>query len=131
MNSNEYLVILIDDDPLSNLLTTETISFYYPADKILSYTDPAIGLEKVVSNIMSCEKIILFLDINMPLISGWDIVEKLSMLEVDKSALKIYMLSSSIERADKLKVFAYKNVSGYLEKPLYEIDIEAILTENN
>ena len=131
MNLNDSLVILIDDDPISNMLTAETIDMSCPEAKILAFTDPAEGLENVVSNLIKGVKIILLLDINMPLISGWDIVNKISSLEIGELAIKIYMLSSSVDIKDKLKAHNYKLVAGYFEKPIYAKDFEDILFKRN
>ena len=128
---SENLIILIDDDPISNILTFDTIAITFPHNKILAYTDPEEGLQNIISNIIKCKKIILFLDINMPKLSGWDIIDKLCILEISKDSIQIYMLSSSIYMKDKLKAISYKIIDGYFEKPLFEKDLKSILHKRN
>ncbi|NLR90400.1 response regulator [Flammeovirga agarivorans] len=62
-------------------------------------------------------KNILFLDLNMPGLDGWQVVDKL----VESGNIKnytIYMLSSSIHPMDKEKADNNPNIAGYIEKPL-------------
>lgn len=55
----------------------------------------------------------------MPGLSGWNVLDKLSMLSKDiKEKISIVMVSSSIDPKDKIKANECSLVIGYLEKPL-------------
>jgi CheY-like chemotaxis protein len=133
MNRNKSLVVLIDDDYISNILTAETIKESYPEDQIISFTDAVEGLTFVVNKLISNQSIILFLDVNMPGMSGWDVIDSLLSLESKDlfHLIRIYMLSSSIDYGDKTKAHNYNCVSGYLEKPLNEEDFKDIIFKTN
>ncbi len=133
MSRNEHLVILIDDDNISNMLTAETITGIYPIDKVLAFTDPAEGMQAVIHSLNNKKKIILFLDVNMPGLSGWDVVEALGVFSPTEllNLIRIYMLSSSVDMKDKIKAYSYQYVAGYFEKPLEERDFQDILFKRN
>jgi len=70
-------------------------------------------------------------DINMPMTSGWEIVET---LEKEKWELakecKTFILSSSIDVMDKEKALSYKSVAGFIIKPLSESHLRQIALEH-
>lgn len=72
---------------------------------------------------------ILFLDINMPRINGWQFLERYEKFsEQVKQQINIYVLSSSIDRVDRNKAEANKNVEGFISKPL-DIEILTSISE--
>lgn len=131
----DQFVIIIDDDPISNLLTEEKIKTVHSKERIKSYVDPGTGLERIrtlLSNNIN-ESIILLLDINMPNINGWDALDKLKTMfeELKTKSVRIYMLSSSIDVNDKIKAYNNPLVSGYFEKPLSVRDFMDLIFKNN
>jgi CheY-like chemotaxis protein len=68
---------------------------------------------------------ILFLDINMPTISGWEFMEEYEKLDKGiKKFLRVYILSSSVDQRDMNKAKTFPDIRGYYTKPL---DGETIL----
>ena len=69
--------IIVDDDAINNLLCQLIIEQQHPNAVIETFTDPQLALQHISSNthgaIMS--KAIILLDINMPVISGWDFLK--------------------------------------------------------
>ena len=62
---------------------------------------------------------VILLDINMPLMDGWQFIEKLRSFVSDIPAkTKIYIVSSSIAYSDKERAEKFPEVSGFLSKPL-------------
>lgn len=108
--------VLIDDDRVANLLTGTVIKRHVPTPNLIEFTLPAEGLQFLRSN---TEKAIVLLDINMPKLSGWDVLDALQKEPASvTSQLSIYMLSSSIDPDDKARAQAHPLVQGYIEKPL-------------
>lgn len=113
--------ILIDDDMINNMVCRKVIRTIMPKAHIEAFTDPEKGLSYVQQAFAGNEaaNTILFLDINMPSLTGWDVLDKCSSFEdVFKERVKIFMLSSSINPSDKEKAARNKLVSGYISKPL-------------
>jgi CheY-like chemotaxis protein len=62
---------------------------------------------------------IIFLDINMPGMNGWEFLNKYSKLEKElQSKVIICMLTTSENPGDKAKLKDYKIVSEFISKPL-------------
>lgn len=122
-------VILIDDDSVTNFLNTEILSFFDSNIFIESFSDPEKAITHLVShqNNDATKKILILLDINMPLISGWDVVQA---IEKEKSELfsyiQIHLLTSSIDENDKKRAEENPYIHSILHKPLDEEMLQVI-----
>jgi len=120
--------ILVDDDDFTNLLHDMILkdTLGEEAD-VEAFTEPEKGLEFIQEKYAAeFANTILFLDINMPQINGWEFLERYEKFsEVIKAQINIYILSSSLDWRDKDKAAANKTVNGFISKPL---DFE-IITE--
>src|SRR5689334_15585298 len=97
--------IIIDDDPLFSLLTKILIESFLKGKDVQSFIAGEKGLSYIESNYSKeqCSSpTILFLDINMPTMSGWEFLERYDMFSENvKRQLQIYIVSSSIDSRDK------------------------------
>ena len=127
MNSSRF--IIVDNDPVNNLLCNLAIKDAAASADIVAFTNPLKAFEYISAyNESNNCKSILLLDINMPIWSGWDFADHFEKLdEKIKKSFKIYMLSSSIDNNDKLRALENKNVVAYIEKPLTEEKVFSLL----
>ena len=113
--------IVIDDDSTNNLICEFTIKKFDKEAQIILYQDPEKALEAIGSEYFSggdASPIVLFLDVNMPAMSGFEFLDKFQKFSPDiKEQFIIYMLTSSIEDFSE-QGKSYPFVSGFLAKPL-------------
>src|SRR6266542_2246493 len=109
-------VLLVDDDEATNFLAALAIQNLNIANQIEVAEDGLIAYEWIKHN--NCPDII-FLDIRMPRMDGFDFLENLSEMNTCKN-VKIVMLTSSSRSEDRTKALSYKCVVAYFEKPLTE-----------
>jgi len=115
-------VLLVDDDDATNYLTELAFRNLAIANEIEVASDGLIAYDWIRQN--NCPDII-FLDIRMPRMDGFDFLDNITQMNVCKQA-KIVMLTSSTRAEDKAKAFTYNGVIEYLEKPLTEKTIQMI-----
>ncbi|MBX9732928.1 MAG: response regulator [Chitinophagaceae bacterium] len=125
MNKVKF-VLVVDDDQINNFVCSRMIKLSGISDHIECVLGGQEALE-VIKNAAAKEKQLpdlLFLDINMPGMSGWDFLDQYRNLPPEiKTGTRIFMLSSSLYKDDIDKSSQYKEVTEYVIKPL---SIEAL-----
>lgn len=114
--------ILVDDDPFSNLLAKMVLKKSLGEVEVKDFTIPELALEYIQTEYeakQSEEQTTLFLDINMPSLTGWEFIDKFeTFTESIKAQFKIYMLSSSVDPADIQRAKLNPLVIDFIEKPI-------------
>lgn len=113
-------IVLIDDDPISTFVTEKLIS--------KNVTEPCQffkyqSAKEALKEIYEIKPNYLFLDLNMPEMTGWDFLDT---FDTAKNNAKIYILSSSVDERDINKASEYQFVKDYLSKPLIKKCIKSI-----
>ncbi len=131
--NKKNLTLLIDDDSMCNsiskILLKKKFHLNSPDEfEIISFNKPVEGLEflKVSLQHHKFQKILILLDINMPLMSGWEFLVEYEHLFKDQTDIKIYILTSSVSRADIDKAKENSNVEDLISKPLTTEIIERL-----
>ena len=122
--------IVVDDDYINNELCRINIEEVFPEANIETFTVPEAALLYIKSTVVDVNVLIsiLFFDINMPTLSGWEFLESYELFdELIKNKIRIYMLSSSVDHRDKKRATDNKNVLGYFEKPLTTENIKEVI----
>jgi len=110
-------ICIIDDDDLFLILTKSIMEDEDFAEHIHDFDDGREALDYLKTIEENDLPEILFLDINMPMIDGWEIMEALKDLEIaDK--IKIFITSSSINPLDLKKAEDNPFIKGFVSKPL-------------
>jgi len=112
--------ILVDDDPFNNIISTMEIEGALGEVNVTIFENPEEALTFIQEEyVKTLAPAILFLDINMPSLSGWQFLENYDTFSEEiKKELVIYILSSSIDPRDTEKAKANKYIMGYIPKPL-------------
>ena len=116
--------LLVDDDPINNFMSTRALKKYFGEVQIDDFTIPEDGLVFINSGSFNVSsetdgKTTLFLDINMPSISGWEFLDAFKLFEAAiKEQFNIYILTSSVDHNDIEKAKENPLVIDFIEKPL-------------
>jgi CheY-like chemotaxis protein len=134
------LIMLIDDSTIDNFVNQKIIEKYKFSEEVVTFTKAAEAL-KYLSDIDEKQdnpsKIpaFIFLDLNMPLVNGFQFLEIFDKLSpYIKLNSQIIILTSSANPSDIIQTDINKNVLTFLQKPLLKInldEIEAILKQKS
>lgn len=122
--------MIIDDDKLSLQLTEMAVNELGIAETIISCCSAFKALRYLTDNCMPtinneriyCPELIL-LDINMPVIDGYEFLAELHRMEgLRHENTGILLISSSPYRDEKDKV-KYFPIVGYVEKPVNSLKV--------
>lgn len=113
-------LLLVDDDDINNFLFNHLLKKSGFDVQTQMFTNPVEALDYIRKCFAEGKKIdLLLLDINMPLMSGWEVLNELR--SGGESLLKntdTYMLSSSVHATDMEMVGNYPEVAGFISKPI-------------
>ncbi|MEX0882082.1 MAG: response regulator [Cyclobacteriaceae bacterium] len=119
------LIVLIDDDPINNLINKRLITKLNLSPKTIEFLEAEKALYYLKKPDIE-NKILILVDINMPVMNGWDFLDQYVELE-NKREDRIIMLSSSIDFQDRQKSEEFPFVSGFIEKPLTHEKLETLI----
>jgi len=121
---------IVDDDPIFQMIFKMMIERVNAHIAVGQFKNGQEAID-AIKNIGKDEDRIpdyIFLDINMPIKTGWDFLNELPAI-VDPSFIartKVYIVSSSINPEDEEKARTYSLTEDFLIKPLSESLIESI-----
>jgi CheY-like chemotaxis protein len=108
-------IILVDDDPIVILLQKKLMQKAGISHQITSFNngEDALAFFKDKGN---DRKYLMFLDINMPGLSGWEVLEEVEKININFD-LEVIIITSSIEDADRFKAKTYDRIVDFWVKP--------------
>ncbi|MFK7907683.1 MAG: response regulator [Chitinophagales bacterium] len=123
-------VLLIDDNEMTNFMHRVIIEKTNCTDKIAIVENGEEGL-KYLTNPQNAAPDLIFLDINMPVMNGWEFLEEYRELNEDKKAKStLFMLTTSMNPSDKQKADDNEEVRGYINKPLSASKVKTIIEQH-
>jgi CheY-like chemotaxis protein len=112
-------ILLVDDDEPTNFLNKMAVE---ALDYLSCAGQPAPKNKECPS------PEIIFLDINMPAMDGWEFLQKYEALpEAHKSSIIVIMLTTSFNPEDELKARKIPSVKEFRNKPLTSSLLQDIL----
>ena len=130
MRKKLQCILLVDDDPDDNFFHETVIREMNIADKIDFATNGLEALSYLKKNGQLAPELI-FLDINMPKMNGWEFLEEYKHLDTaQKARVVIMILSTSSNPDDIKKAKEIQEVSGFETKPLSPEMLHQILKEH-
>lgn len=119
-------IAVIDDDEVYQMIVKRFIEKSEAFEQSEYFIQPKLALDHYKQNIENLPAVML-LDINMPLLDGWQFLEELQEYYRDLyEKSKIYIVTSSIAYSDKEKFEDFPKLSGFLSKPITVDKIQEI-----
>ncbi|MFQ3296784.1 MAG: CheY-like chemotaxis protein [Polaribacter sp.] len=130
MISKQRMISIIDDDKIYQFMLTRIINDNKLADRIISFSDGEEAIHYLNEHCANAENIpnIIFLDVNMPIMDGWQFMKEYANIKVKiKKKIVIFMLSSSINPIDIQRAQQISEISDYIVKPIKLEEVKRVL----
>lgn len=108
---------IVDDDPIARMLIRKKMSREYSCEDYLEFANGLEALEKLKSLKSTEAPNLILLDLNMPVLNGWEFLETGGEY-LHECEARVAILTSSIDENDQLKAKTFPTVIGFLNKPL-------------
>lgn len=131
MKTINYLCI-IDDDPIMVFGIRKMLETVASCNDVGSFVNGQLAIDEIKTLLNSNQPIpeVIFLDINMPIMDGWQFLQEFINLPIKKS-IRINIITSSIDTVDYEIWKNYKSqthhVLTYNNKPLSKANLSKIL----
>ena len=126
-------VLLIDDDKITNTLNEMVIKKSGYAERIESVQNGIEALEYLMKDQGEGypRPDLMFLDINMPGMDGWEFIEEYSKLDKRyQGNLIVVMLTTSLNPDDKDRSDDSNQLNDFINKPLTTEKFQKIMEKN-
>lgn len=122
--------LLIDDDQTTNFVNKKLLRDTGCLEEVLVAQNGHEGIRLLQEQYKAgrCPNLIL-LDVNMPVMSGFDFLEAYDQLDINKESIRIIMLTTSMHPRDINRLGALPT-HGFLNKPLTRDKLKDLLKEH-
>ncbi len=120
---NKIKILIVEDDPIVSFLHKKLIVKRNICSSPQNFINGLEALDFICEDSLKDEGIyyLILLDINMPLMNGWEFLEALKEHEV-ANRTEVVIVTSSPDKSDQEKAKKIDIVADYIEKPLINFD---------
>ncbi|HEY4618959.1 MAG TPA: response regulator [Flavobacterium sp.] len=125
-------VMIIDDNTIDLYISSRLITKNYFGKKVLEYSNAMEALQYLQENQNNSIMLpqVIFVDIYMPLMSGFEFLEAYEKLPLDfKQNCRAYVISSTIDDDDIGRARRDKNVISFQVKPINKEFLDRIVVD--
>ena len=115
------IACVIDDDDIYTFTIKKIIDNSQLAEKTLFFPNGKLALDFFNEYVHQTTHLpdLILLDINMPVLDGWQFMDEFIKLSpLINKRIVVYIVSSSIDRADFNRAKGYEQISDFIIKPV-------------
>lgn len=111
------ITLIVDDDVSIQMLHKVMVGKSNISNQPLIFGNGQLALDYLLEKSISQQQYLVLLDINMPILNGWGFLDAIQRSSFENQLL-IVIVTSSVDGRDRAKASNYKQIIGFMEKPL-------------
>jgi CheY-like chemotaxis protein len=126
---SQKITCIIDDDEIYLFSVKKVIEMNKLSDKVLDFKNGSEAMDFFTRYRDNDELLpdVIFLDINMPVMDGWEFIEAFRKIQPSiGKEITLYLVSSSVDKRDVDKAKGLPNVHDYITKPITATELKRI-----
>lgn len=126
------LIMLIDDDEYTNFIHERAVEKSGLCEKVISFDKAKEALTYLQEHSEKAAGVpqLIFLDINMPVMNGWQFIEEYKRLPPERKAKRLlFMLTTSLNPDDEARAKEIGEMAGFFRKPLTPDGLKGIVDQ--
>lgn len=112
-------VLIVDDEESDRYLLRRLLRRAKIGDEVLEAADGEDALELLPARLAARaegERLLVFVDINMPRVGGFEFIERFEGMGAPEDAVALFVLSSSLRPDERARALAHPSVRDYIAK---------------
>jgi len=122
MDDKKKKVLIVDDDHVILMIHKLKVMKTGVDSSPLEFMNGLTALDYIKDHNIEENLFIVLLDINMPVMSGWEFLDSLQNLTLN-CQIKVAIVTSSVDQADQEKAKKYNEVFSYITKPVNDAEM--------
>ncbi len=124
-------IFIVDDDPITVYGIKKILTSVAQCNTIFEFKNGQVAIDQIKKMVLENSELpeLIFLDINMPIMDGWEFLEDFVKLPI-KDTININIVTSSIDQYDKDRAEDFKSLTHHCiqfnSKPIKRSEIEEI-----
>ena len=126
---NAPKICIIDDDYIYRYTVVKKMETMHLSVSTLAFEDGEMALSFIQENLNANSELpdVIFLDIDMPVMDGFQFLKEYSKIENQlKKKINIYMISSSLDPVDIDRAQRINSILDYFVKPIKTEQLESV-----
>ncbi len=123
---------IIDDDKLHHFGMRRMFKYIKTPINLFQFYNGLQAIEYIRAHLPQLKNLpdVIFLDVNMPLMNGWQFLDEfIDLVPAQNRRTTIYMVTSSIDDDDIEKAASYNEITEYIIKPAGVIQVKKLLDD--
>lgn len=120
-----YQLLLIEDDPIFTFLLEKGLKSVELEGDIFNFLNGLTAITFLKNEFSRENNYIIFLDLNMPIMNGWEFMDQFEKLGNTDNCL-LFVLTSSAYQQDQDKLKNMPLVNDFITKPITEYNLKGI-----
>lgn len=109
--------LIVEDDKILHIVMKKILHSIEWNSPLLPFENGMLALNYLKENYQKENAFVIFLDINMPVMNGWQFLDSIVDV-VSNENVYVYMLSSSIDANNKDRAMQNRFVVDFIPKPV-------------